>query len=217
MEIWKTLRVSHISTPPTATTNYCLKRRYTNIPLGTKNRSRQPCRATVNYVEHPIVAFTDDGAWILAFIDYDILVWSAETCQLADASMVPQIPSRIADHCAYTNDRRGLIVTDFYNTGAYVRDRSTGQYSDKYGEELSAAPPKLQSGCTLSANRFETTLIWPDGMRPTLWYPVAVSFTATDRELGTGPAMVMVRPSPAGDVWAGAVGRHLYILSVEQG
>src|SRR5271165_347362 len=40
-EIWKTLRVSHISTPPTATTNYCLKRRYTNIPLGTKNRSRQ--------------------------------------------------------------------------------------------------------------------------------------------------------------------------------
>src|SRR5271157_4134212 len=40
MEIWKTLRVSHISTPPTATTNYCLKRRYTNIPLGTKNRSR---------------------------------------------------------------------------------------------------------------------------------------------------------------------------------
>ena len=41
MEIWKTLRVSHISTPPTATTNYCLKRRYTNIPLGTKNRSGQ--------------------------------------------------------------------------------------------------------------------------------------------------------------------------------
>src|SRR3974377_1311983 len=29
----------HISTPPTATTNYCLKRRYTNIPLGTKDRS----------------------------------------------------------------------------------------------------------------------------------------------------------------------------------
>jgi hypothetical protein len=42
MEIWKTLRVSHISTPPTATTNYYLKRRYTNIPLGTKNRSGQP-------------------------------------------------------------------------------------------------------------------------------------------------------------------------------
>src|SRR5208283_618276 len=41
MEIWKTLRVSHISTPPTATTNYCLKRRYTNIPLGTKDRSDQ--------------------------------------------------------------------------------------------------------------------------------------------------------------------------------
>jgi len=39
MEIWKTLRVSHISTPSTATTNYCLKRRYTNIPLGTKDRS----------------------------------------------------------------------------------------------------------------------------------------------------------------------------------
>src|SRR5271165_2374837 len=40
MEIWKTLRVSHISTPPTATTNYCLKRRYTNIPLGTKKAVR---------------------------------------------------------------------------------------------------------------------------------------------------------------------------------
>src|SRR5271169_1636680 len=41
MEMWKTLRVSHISTPPTATTNYGLKRRYTNIPLGTKSRSGQ--------------------------------------------------------------------------------------------------------------------------------------------------------------------------------
>src|SRR5271166_2619694 len=48
MEIWKTLRVSHISTPPTATTNYFLKRRYTNIPLGTKDRSDHPT-ATTNY------------------------------------------------------------------------------------------------------------------------------------------------------------------------
>src|ERR1039457_3697785 len=39
MEIWKTLRVSHIPTPPATTTDNCLTRRYTNIPLGTKNRS----------------------------------------------------------------------------------------------------------------------------------------------------------------------------------
>ena len=32
------------SPPPTATTNYGLKRRYTNIPLGTKNRSGQKVR-----------------------------------------------------------------------------------------------------------------------------------------------------------------------------
>src|ERR1019366_3634874 len=39
MEIWKTLRVSHIPTPPTTTTDNCPTRRYTNIPLGTKDRS----------------------------------------------------------------------------------------------------------------------------------------------------------------------------------
>src|SRR5271163_1091811 len=43
MEIWKTLRVSHIPTPPAATTDKCLTRRYTNIPLGTKDRSRHGC------------------------------------------------------------------------------------------------------------------------------------------------------------------------------
>src|ERR1017187_6136563 len=39
MEIWKTLRVFHIPTPPTTTTDNCPTRRYTNTPLGTKNRS----------------------------------------------------------------------------------------------------------------------------------------------------------------------------------
>src|ERR1039457_6764485 len=39
MEIWKTLRVSHIPTPPAATTDKCRTRRYTNNPLGTKDRS----------------------------------------------------------------------------------------------------------------------------------------------------------------------------------
>jgi CheY-like chemotaxis protein len=42
MEIWKTLRVSHIPTPPATTTDKCLARRYTNTPLGTKDRSGQP-------------------------------------------------------------------------------------------------------------------------------------------------------------------------------
>src|ERR1700688_5094104 len=41
MEIWKTLRVSHIPTPPATTTDKCLARRYTNTPLGTKDRSGQ--------------------------------------------------------------------------------------------------------------------------------------------------------------------------------
>jgi hypothetical protein len=39
MEMWKTKPVSHIPTPPTATTDKGQKRRYTNIPLGTKHRS----------------------------------------------------------------------------------------------------------------------------------------------------------------------------------
>jgi integrase len=39
MEIWKTLRVSHIPTPPAATTDRCLTRRYTNPSPGTKDRS----------------------------------------------------------------------------------------------------------------------------------------------------------------------------------
>src|ERR1035437_116613 len=44
MEMWKTLRVSHIPTPPTTTTDNCPTKRYTNIPLGTKDRSGQQCR-----------------------------------------------------------------------------------------------------------------------------------------------------------------------------
>jgi hypothetical protein len=39
MEMWKMLRVSHIPTPPATTTDKCPTRRYTNIPLGTKDRS----------------------------------------------------------------------------------------------------------------------------------------------------------------------------------
>src|ERR1039457_4752366 len=39
MEIWKTKPVSLISTPPATTTDNCPTRRYTNTPLGTKNRS----------------------------------------------------------------------------------------------------------------------------------------------------------------------------------
>src|SRR5271167_1621827 len=39
MGMWKTLRVSHIPTPPAATTDKCPTRRYTNTPLGTKDRS----------------------------------------------------------------------------------------------------------------------------------------------------------------------------------
>ena len=41
MGIWKTLRVSHIPTTRATTTNYFLTKRYTNIPLGTKDRSDQ--------------------------------------------------------------------------------------------------------------------------------------------------------------------------------
>ena len=47
MEMWKTKNVSHISTPPAATTDKGRNRRYTNIPLGTKNRSGQ--RAWVGF------------------------------------------------------------------------------------------------------------------------------------------------------------------------
>jgi len=47
MEMWKTLRVSHISTPPTTTTDKGQKRRYTNIPLGTKDRSGQEPSAEI--------------------------------------------------------------------------------------------------------------------------------------------------------------------------
>src|ERR1017187_5709178 len=43
MGMWKTLRVSHIPTPPTTTTDNCPTKRYTNIPLGTKDRSGQVC------------------------------------------------------------------------------------------------------------------------------------------------------------------------------
>src|SRR5450755_2143397 len=42
MGMWKTLRVSHIPTPPTTATDKCPTRRYTNNPLGTKDRSGHP-------------------------------------------------------------------------------------------------------------------------------------------------------------------------------
>jgi len=41
MEMWKTLRVSHIPTPSAATTDKLQTRRYTNNLLGTKSRSAQ--------------------------------------------------------------------------------------------------------------------------------------------------------------------------------
>jgi hypothetical protein len=56
MEIWKTLRVSHISTPPTVTADYYLKSRYTNIPPGTRNRSG-----------HPLTAHAEDYSAVFAF------------------------------------------------------------------------------------------------------------------------------------------------------
>src|SRR5712691_2189059 len=43
--MWKTLRVSHIPTPPATTTDKCPTRRYTNTPLGTKDRSGQRLRS----------------------------------------------------------------------------------------------------------------------------------------------------------------------------
>src|SRR5664279_1916488 len=74
MEIWKTLRVSHISTPPTATTNYCLKRRYTNIPHGTKNRSGQYHRchwiriASMNPSSDVLIRFRSVAWFLLALL-----------------------------------------------------------------------------------------------------------------------------------------------------
>src|ERR1700690_49300 len=47
MEIWKTLRVSHIPTPPATTTDNCPTRRYTNIPPGPKHRSGHEYDAAV--------------------------------------------------------------------------------------------------------------------------------------------------------------------------
>jgi len=37
--MWKTKPVFHIPTPPTTTADFCQTKRYTNIPLGTKDRS----------------------------------------------------------------------------------------------------------------------------------------------------------------------------------
>src|SRR5208282_6357039 len=53
MEIWKTLRVSHIPTPPAATTDKCLTRRYTNTPLGTKDRSGQLAHGDIDSAVTP--------------------------------------------------------------------------------------------------------------------------------------------------------------------
>src|SRR5271166_1657123 len=55
MEIWKTLRVFHIPTPPATTANYFLTKRYTNIPRGTKDRSAQERSPT------PPIQFVPDG------------------------------------------------------------------------------------------------------------------------------------------------------------
>ncbi|MFZ0279417.1 MAG: hypothetical protein WA254_13390, partial [Candidatus Sulfotelmatobacter sp.] len=59
MEIWKTLRVSHIPTPPAATKDKCLTRRYTNIPLGTKDRSGHGLIRTTRSTNGEIEDWTD--------------------------------------------------------------------------------------------------------------------------------------------------------------
>jgi hypothetical protein len=69
MEIWKPLRASHISTPPTAATASQLIRRlrYTNNPTGTKCRAGHSiqrncnCKLTASALEHwKIEAATQD-------------------------------------------------------------------------------------------------------------------------------------------------------------
>jgi hypothetical protein len=72
MEIWKTLRVSHIPTPPATTTDKCLTRRYTNTPLGTKDRSGQVvwpsfpltvCGALPRYSVRVTLSATNGAFW----------------------------------------------------------------------------------------------------------------------------------------------------------
>jgi hypothetical protein len=60
MEIWKTLRVSHIPTPPATTTDKCLTRRYTNIPLGTKDRSGHQSDSAPLAKDDDIVGWPDE-------------------------------------------------------------------------------------------------------------------------------------------------------------
>jgi hypothetical protein len=71
MEIWKPLRASHISTPPTAATASQLIRRlrYTNNPTGTKCRAGQEdAGGDVYYLGpgHRILWLYPDGAWYVS-------------------------------------------------------------------------------------------------------------------------------------------------------
>jgi hypothetical protein len=59
MEMWKTLRVSHIPTPSAATTDKLQTRRYTNNLLGTKDRSGQSTADLEG--GNKIIAQTDSG------------------------------------------------------------------------------------------------------------------------------------------------------------
>jgi len=87
MEMWKTLRVSHIPTPPTTTTDNCPTKRYTNIPLGTKDRSGHlPLPRTRRRFDQydsylKVWDLTEQGKTvpeIASLVFPDDLVWSAQ-------------------------------------------------------------------------------------------------------------------------------------------
>jgi outer membrane biosynthesis protein TonB len=128
MEIWKTLRVSHIPTPPAATTDKCLTRSYTNTPLGTKDRSGHPPNVTsFDCPTYPskaesmrlqgmvVLQVTTDGHQVV-----DVKLTSGHPVLAPDA--IKNVHTwKFADHTPTT-----FVVEYFYvNEGHFKRDKVT--------------------------------------------------------------------------------------------
>jgi WD40 repeat protein len=168
---------------------------------------------------HPLVAYSNDGRQILLLMGSNIHAWDAKTLRPVGAWFFGEPPRRILDRCNISRDGTRILVLDLSNGKVRVRDRVTGADLDaeRFPQDSSSAPPLLRFGWRLSVSALETEITCSRGRRPSLWFPAAKSFTAPDRDLGVGRAMVQLRTSETADTWAGAVGEYLYIASVERG
>ncbi len=149
MEIWKTLRVSHIPTPPATTTDNCPTKRYTNNPLGTKDRSGHHLGAaklgSTTYLHKAIrkygsKAFTVETIHTVAQNANNLNEWEVFYIEaLRKAGKLGAGTSASSNDC-FVHTLNNVIYALFVEIGDGVRLTGSARYSEMVFRLLSLPP-----------------------------------------------------------------------------